>query len=210
SGTLTVKLANSTSPGSRECTQTVNVADLPSAAAATAEGGWAVLACSASPNGSDNYTITANTSVAAMVNLFSLATTNWSHLIVTSGTQSGGPAAGDKAYVIGKLTGAGTHSAFTVTVETTANTSYGNVANTLVDPSIAVGQFGTMAFASSASTNYAMQFAGPLVVYNGGTFTVGTSGTPIPSSSTATLSLNLTAEGDTGINVRNGGTFNTS
>src|SRR6185312_15646514 len=125
SGTLTVKLANSTSPGSRECTQTVNVADLPSAAAATAEGGWIVLTCSASPNGTDSYTITANTSVAAMVNLFSLATTNWSRLVVTSGTQSGGPAAGDKIYVMGNLTGAGTHNAFTVTINTTSLVNYG-------------------------------------------------------------------------------------
>jgi len=47
SGTLTVKFANSTSPGSRECTQTVNVADLAATngapTAATADGGWAIL-----------------------------------------------------------------------------------------------------------------------------------------------------------------------
>lgn len=208
SGTLTVKLANSTSPGSRECTQTVNVADLVSAAAATAEGGWAILTCSASPNGTDSYTVTANTSVAAMVNLFSLATTNWSRLLVTSGTQASGPAAGDKFYVFGQLTGAGTHNAYAVTIDTTALVNYGNVANTLVDPSIAVGQYGTLQFASAASTAYVSEFAGPMVVYNGGTYSVGTAGTPIPATGSATLTLNSTVEGDTGINVRNGGTMN--
>jgi hypothetical protein len=212
SGTLTVKLANSTSAGNRECTQTVNVADLAATngapTAATADGGWIILTCSASPNGTDNYTITANTSVAAQVNLFSLATTNWSRLLVTSGTQVNGPAAGDKFYVFGQLTGAGTHNAYTVTIDTTSLVNYGNVANTLVDPSIAVGQWGTLKFASAASTAYVSEFAGPMLVYNGGTFSVGTSGTPIPSSSSATLTLNSTVEGDTGVNVRNGGTMN--
>lgn len=210
SGTITVKLANSTSPGSRECSQTINVADLVSASASTAEGGWVILACSASPNGTDAYTITASTSAAAQVNLFSSAATNWSHLLVTSGTKTGGPAAGDKFIVAGQLTGAGTHNAYIVTIETTALVNYGNVANTLVDPSISVGQYGTLQLASAASTSYVSEFAGPMVIYNGGTFTVGTSGTPIPATSSATLTLNSTVEGDTGINVRNGGTFDSA
>lgn len=214
SGTLTVKLANSTSAGNRECTKTVNVADLTAVnsapTAATADGGWAILTCSAVPNGTDSYTITINTSVAAQVNLFSLTTTNWSRMIVTNGTKTSGPAAGDKFYVYGQLTAAGTHSAFTVTIETTSLVNYGNVANTLVDPSIAVGQFGTLAFATTASTNFVSEFAGPLVIYNGGTFTVGTAGTPVPSTGKATLTLNSTVQGDTGINVRNGGTLNSA
>lgn len=208
SGTITIKLANSTSAGNRECTQTVNVADLPSAAAATAEGGWVVLSCSASPNGTDAYTIQANTSVAAQVNLFSLATTNWSRFLATTGTQVGGALAGDKLIVSGVLTGAGTHSSFAVTVPTTAVVNYGNVAFTTVDPSISICQFGTLAFANAASTNYVMQFAGPLIGYNGGTFTIGTSASRIPSTSTATLTMNSTAEGDTGIDMRNGATMN--
>ncbi len=212
SGTMTIKLANSTSPGSRECTQTVNVSDLPSTnappAAATADGGWIILTCSAAPNGTDAYTINASTSVAAQVNLFSSATTNWSRLLVTSGTQSGGPAAGDKFYAIGQLTGAGTHNAYTVTIDSTSVVNYGNVANTLVDPSIAVGQWGTLAFSTTASTAFVAQFAGPMVVYNGGIFTVGTSASRIPATSTATLTLNSTSEGDTGIVVRNGATLN--
>jgi hypothetical protein len=210
SGTLTIKLANSTSAGNRECTQTVNVTDLVAAAATTAEGGWVILTCAASPNGTDNYTINANTSVGAQINLFSLATTNWSRLLVTSGTQTNGPAAGDKFIVEGQLTGAGTHNAYTVTINTTVLVNYGNVANTLIDPSVTVGQWGTLQFASAASTTYVSEFAGPAVVYNGGTFSVGTSGTPIPSTSSATLTLNSIVEGDTGINVRNGGTFNSA
>lgn len=211
SGTLTVKLANSTSPGNRECSLTVNVADLTAVngapTAATADGGWIMLACSASPNGTDNYTITANTSVGSQVALFSASGTNWSRLLVTSATKSGGPAAGDKFLVFGKLTGAGTHSAFAVTIETTALVNYGNVANGLADPSIAVGQFGTLQFATTASTAFVSEFAGPMVIYNGGAFTIGTTGTPIPSTSNAVLTLNSSVEGDTGINVRNGGTL---
>ena len=212
SGTITVKLVNSTAPGLRECTQTVNVADLTAInsapTATTADGGWAILSCSAAPNGTDAYTVTANTSVVSQVNLFSLATTNWSHLLVTTGTQTGGPAAGDKFFVFGKLTGAGTHAAYVVTIDTTALVNYGNVANTSIDPSIAVGQYGTLQFASAASTAYKAEFAGPMVIYNGGIFTQGTNGTPIPASSSATLTLNSTATGDTGIQVRNGGTMN--
>jgi hypothetical protein len=217
SGTLTVKLANSTSAGNRECTQTVNVADLvqtPSVpTAANADGGWIVLTCSAVPNGTDAYTINANTSVASgvsTVNLFSSATTNWSRFLVTNGTQANGPAAGDQFYVYGNLSGAGTHNAFTVTVNTTANINYGNVANTLVDPSISVGQWGTLASGVAASTAYLAEVAGPLVVYSGGTFTLGTAGTPIPATSSMTFTLNSTVEGDTGVVVRNGGTFNST
>lgn len=210
-GTMTIKLANSTSAGNRECTQTVNVADLPTVvAAATADGGWIILTCAASPNGTDAYTITASTSSASQVNLFSLATTNWSRLVVTNGTQASGPAAGDQFMVFGQLTGAGTHNAYVVTINTTALVNYGNVANTLVDPSIAVGQWGTLASGVTASTAYVSEVAGPVVVYNGGTFTLGTSGTPVPSTSTMVYTLNATVEGDTGINVRNGGTFNSA
>ena len=213
SGTLTVKLANFTSSGNRECSQTVNVTDLTSInsapAAATADGGWVVLSCSASPNGSDSYTITANTSVAAQVNLFSLTTTNWSRFLVTSGTQANGPAAGDKFYVQAALTGAGTHAGpWTVTVNTTSLTNYGNVANTVTDPSVAIGQYGSLVFGTAASTAYVAEFAGPMVVYNGGTLSVGTSGTPVPATSSATLTMNSTTQGDTGILFKNGGTLN--
>lgn len=217
SGTMMVKLANATSPGSRECTQTVNVADLPANASPTSvggpDGGFIFFSCAATPNGTDSYTISASTSVAAQVNLFSSATTNWDRALVTTDTQANGPAAGDKIFVNGVLTGAGTHSAFTVTVNTTANISYGNVANTSADPSLSVGQFGTLAYATTSATNFTAEVAGPIVVYNGGTFTVGTSGSPIPMSASCTdtvpcgvFKFNTSVEGDTGLTCRNGST----
>jgi len=190
---------------------TVNGTDLVSTAAtATAEGGWVVTNF---PNvtllAATAYNVKITTASGSNLTFWTDGTANnWSRLLVT--TTAGAPAAGDKFYVYGNLTGAGTHNAFTVTINTTALVNYGNVANALVDPSVAVGQWGTLAFATTASTAFVSEFAGPMVIYNGGTFTVGTSGTPIPSTSSATLTLNSTVEGDTGINVRNGGTYNSA
>lgn len=207
-GTITIQLFDVTM-SSVACANTVNVSDLPSASAATAEGGWLIVTCSGG-----NYTvigdvmeIRALTSSAAQVNLFSLATTNWSRLLITTATQANGPAAGDSFLTWGQLTGAGTHNAFTVTVNTTVNIAYGNVANTLVAPSVAIGQFGTLAYATAGATNYTMEIMGPVVIYSGGTYNQGTSGTPIPATSTAKVLLQTTVEGDTGFNMRNGSTF---
>lgn len=185
----------------------INVSDLVTAAAAAAEGGWVVFEFGSTHllTGATPYEVQCETSSSAQVNLFSSATTVWSQMLIETATQA--PVAGDSFYVFGQLTGAGTHNAFTVTINTTANVNYGNVANTLVSPSISVGQYGTLAFATTASTAFLAEFAGPEVTYNGGTFTIGTSGTLIPSTSSATLTLNSTVEGDTGINTRNGGTF---
>jgi hypothetical protein len=208
SGTLTCRLFNSTGSLSIDSV-TVNVSDLVTAAAATSEGGWIVFEFGSTHLliTATNYEVQCETSVASQVNLFSSGTTVWSQMLIE--TTAVTPSAGDALYVFGELTGAGTHNAFTVTVETTSNISYGSASNTLVSPSISVGQYGTLAFASSASTAYKMEVAGPEVTYNGGTFTIGTSGTPIPSTGSATLTLNSSTEGDTGLNTRNGGTFNT-
>jgi hypothetical protein len=196
---------------------TVNCADLVSASAASDEGGWIVTSfANVTLAGATAYNVKVTTASSCNLTLWTDGTaSNWSRMLVT--TTAAAPSAGDAFYVFGNLTGAGTHTAYTVTVETTANTNYGNVANTLVSPSISVGQYGTLAFATASATNYAMEFAGPIVVYNGGTFSVGTSGTPVPMSSSctqsspcATLTMNTTTEGDTGITVRNGGAFNTN
>jgi hypothetical protein len=211
SGTITLELLDSTT-STAKCTRTVNVADLVSANPTTAEGGWVNVTCPASfaTNGTDTYEVLASTSVASQVNLFSDTGTDWDRLLVTTGTKTNGPAAGDDFLIYGNLTGAGTHTAFTVTVNTTSNINYGADANTLVAPSVAVGQFGTLAYAVTASTNFDMEFAGPLVIYNGGTFTVGTAASPVPATSNATLTMNSATEGDTGVNVRNGGTFDSA
>ena len=211
SGTITLELLDSTT-STAKCTRTVNVTDLVSAGPTTSEGGWINVTCPASfaTNGTDAYEVLASTSVASQVNLFSDTGNDWDRLLVTTGTKTGGPAAADDFLVYGNLTGAGTHTAFTVTVNTTANINYGADANTLVAPSIAVGQFGTLAYGVTASTNFDMEFAGPLVIYNGGIFTVGTAASPIPATSNATLTMNSATEGDTGVNVRNGGTFNSA
>lgn len=192
---------------------TVNCADLPSAAAATAEGGFVVTNF---PNvlllAATAYNVKLTTAGGCNATFWTDGTSsNWSRMITTNGTQVNGPGAGDQFYVSGSLTGAGTHNGpFTVTINTTANINYGNVANTTINPSIAIGQFGVLAFGSSASTAYLAEFAGAMVIYSGGTFTVGTSGTPIPSTSSVNLTLNSTVEGDTGIVVRNGGTFDSA
>lgn len=208
-GTVKIELvvAGTSVPGTAV---TLNCADLVTATAATAEGGWVVtdfantLLVAATV-----YNVKITTASGCNQTFWTDGTaSNWSRMLITTATQAGGPAAGDSFLVYGQLTGAGTHNSFTVTMNTTANINYGNVANTLISPSIAVGQFGTLAFGTAAATNYLMEAAGPMVEYNGGTFTIGATGTPVPVDSTAVFTLNTTVEGDTGLTVRNGATFN--
>jgi hypothetical protein len=212
-GTMTCQLLNSTGSISIDSV-TVNVSDLVTAAAATSEGGWAVFEFGSTHLllAVTNYEVQCKTSSAAQVNLFSSGTTVWSQMLITTTAQA--PVAGDSFFVFGQLTGAGTHNGpFTVTIETTSLVNYGSAACgvgavCLAAPSVSVGQYGVLQFASAASTAYVFEFAGPAVCYNGGTFNRGTAGTPIPATSSATMTYNSIVEGDTGFNFRNGCTTN--
>lgn len=120
----------------------------------------------------------------------------------TTTTQA--PATGDKLLVSGELTGAGTGNTLIVTMNNTNSTVFGMVS---------VGRRGVFAYGIAASTNYTLFLSGitptngvkhAIVVGTGGTFTMGTAGSPIPSTSTATLTINTTSTGGFGVDCYGG------
>jgi hypothetical protein len=127
---------------------------------------------------------------------------NWFRVLRTNAT--GAPGSADLLYTTGDLTGAGTGNSFTVTMDNTAATTFGVVSVT----SLGIGNRGTMTWGVAAATAYLLTIAGEISVFGGGTWNQGTSGTPIPSDSTATLSFNLTGNVDSGFRCENGGTCN--
>lgn len=215
SGTMTVQLFDSTA-SSVVASVTINVSDIPTCTASstttnpvtTAEGGWMdFFIGSTTLTAGHAYSIRALTSVSSQVNLWTNGTgANWSRMLRT--TTAGTPAAGDDWVITAEWTAPATSTARTITMDSTAATAYGSNTTTEVTPAGAICTGGTLSYGTSASTNYILNELGHIIVYNGGTLNVGTSGTPIPSGSTATLEFNCTNAGDFGLVIRNGATFN--
>ena len=190
-------------------TVTINTADLPVAATADLNGGWVFfkLAAPVLLLAATAYGVKAKTSSINQVSLFSTATTNWSRALIT--TTTGAPAAGDDLIVAGEYTGAGTSNSFTVTMNETATTDYGSTptaANSLIGPGLAICSKGTLTWGTTAATNYNLKMSNSIVVYSGGTYNQGTTGTPCPRDSTMTLLFDCGANVDYGLTVRNLGT----
>lgn len=210
SGTITVNLFNSTGSANVAGTSvTINVSDLPTCSTGNAEGGWIFFKFSSPVTliAATAYAVQIVTSVASQVTVWAASGTNWSRALRTTTTQA--PTTGDDMIICGEWTAAATVSAHTVTMDSTAATNYGNATTTPVTPALAICQDGTLTFGSTASTNYILQLSGQMIVYNGGTFNMGTSGTPIPASSTATLQFNNSTDGGMGARWRNGSTVST-
>ena len=119
-------------------------------------------------------------------------------------TTTAAPGAADLLYINGELTGAGTGNSFTVTMDNTASTTFGT---TTATSSVGVGVRGTLLWGTAASTAYLLKVAGLVNIFGGGTWQQGTAGTPMPSTSSATLSFDCTANVDSGLEVQNGGVF---
>lgn len=206
SGTMTVQLFDSTA-SSVTGAVTVNISDIPTAATPTAEGGWFFMFIgSTTLTAGHAYSIRAETSVGSQVNLWSASGTNWSRYLRT--TTTGALSAGDDMIITGEWTAAATVTPRSVTMDSTAATAYGSNTTSVVTPACSICNHGTMSFGTSASTNYILNELGWLMVYNGGTLNVGTSGTPVPITSTAKLEFQCTNDGDFGLFVRNGSTLN--
>jgi hypothetical protein len=209
-GTMTVELYNSTDAVVIG-TCTINVDDLPDIVTASVNGGWAFFKFAASYLlvAGKNYTIRASTSLSTKVSLYRDGTAgNWSRALRTTTQQA--PVAGDDMIVTGEYTGAGTSNSFTVTMNNTAATDFGNNAKSTVTPALAVCSKATLAYGVAAATNYLLRLSGYAIVYAGGTFTMGTSGAPIPRGSTAVLEFDCdVADGDFGLEARDGSTFRT-
>lgn len=206
-GTFSTELYNATLGASVAGTEvTIDVADIPASATNTAavrESLWLSMKF-ASPVtllAATNYQVRIKSSLAASVSLYRDATTNnWSRQLVTTTNQA--PAAGDKLIVIGEKTGAGASTSYTVTMDSTAATDYGTASTTI--ESIWIGHNATMSYGTASATNYILRCSGLIGVGFGGTFNIGTTGTPIPRDSTAVLEFDCAADGDFGLRVANG------
>ena len=211
-GTMSVSLRNATIGLDDFVTGTevtINTSDLPAAASADLNGGWIVFKL-ASPVlllAATNYNIQAKVSSANSVDLTRDATSgNISRCLVT--TTTGAPAATDDLIIAEERTGAGTFNAFTVTMNETASTDYGSGASSLVTPAIAICDGGTLQWGTTAATAYQLKVSGNVIVYSGGTYNMGTTGTPCPRDSTMELILDCVTNVEFGLVIRNLGTCN--
>lgn len=192
-GTLTVALSDD---GGTTATRevTVNLSDLPAnyswvffkfGSTLTADGGSDYKVGIKLSSGSSGVTIYRG----------SATTGDWSHLL-REDSAPGSLSAGDVFYIVDDLTGAGTNTANTVTMNNTDTTDFG---------AIIVGA-GMLTFEASAATNYYLKTSGVLNVWGGGTLNIGTVAIPMPSDSTAVLEFDCTVDGEFGILIAAGGT----
>jgi hypothetical protein len=143
-----------------------------------------------------NYNVQAKASAITLINLFRSATAgDWSRVLRTTTNQA--PAATDKAIVGGDFTGPAASNIWTVTVNTTSATTYGEVQ---------VGNDGILTWATSGAPY--LKLGGNLNVYGSGIYNMGTSGTPIPSTTTAQLEFANAAPVQFGFQAKAGHTVN--
>ena len=187
----------------------VAISTLPQCSTATGynEGGWVFFKFDASVllEAAHDYQVGLKVSAgASTISVFSTATTNWSRQLRTTTTQA--PGSGDKLLVCGEVattTPSYAGASWTVTMNNTATTSFGSVS---FPQSVSVSQGGTLNYGYTAATNYYLKVAGLVVIYSGGTFTMGTVANPIPRDGTAVLEFDPTADGDSGLWIKNGST----
>lgn len=196
SGTVSVELFNNTDTVS-VTSVTVNVADV--------QVGWNFFKFGSSQTltAGKAYKVGIKTSTNLALQCGRDATTsNWARALRTTTTQA--PAASDQLIITGELTGAGTGNNIAVTMNNTATTTFGT---TTYLQSVHISNRGTLTWGTSASTNYYLKVKGIIDVMAGGTWTMGTSGTRIPTSSTAVLEFDSTANVDSGIRFQAGSTY---
>lgn len=201
-GTMTIDFRNSTTATSL-ATIVINVSDIDNAGGTGVYNrGWYFFKFSAPLLlvVAEAYHVGFRTSVNAEVALYRDGTAgNWSRLLRTTTTAA--PAAGDQIQVLGEFTGPGTGSTFTVTMDNTATTIFGALGTRTT-----IGKQGILSFGTAAATAYYFKWKGPFTVYGGGILRVGTSGTPIPSTSTAVMEMDSSVNIDTGIEIGHGAT----
>jgi hypothetical protein len=204
-GTITVGLylnAGSTLVDSA----TLNATDIANSASGTAYNrGWYFFKFSTPRllSAATAYKVGFVTSVVGTVTIYRDSTAgNWSRMLRRTTTSA--PASGDQLHIIGEHTGAGTGNSFTVTMNNTATTSFGPTVSGGPPQGITVGKRGTLTCGTTASTNYYLKWKGVFAVCDSGTLNIGTSGTPMPSTSTAIFEMDSVANVDSGFDFGNG------
>jgi hypothetical protein len=200
SNTITITLRNNTT-ATDITSVTINVSDIQTCDSTSNDGGWYFFKFSSThtPNGTDTYVIRARLSATTTaVSLWATATTNWSRLLRTTTTQA--PAAADKMVITKEWTAAATGTARSITMNNTAATVFGASGSLSTSnwahAAMAIGNGGTLTWGNTAATNYLLTLVGSLVVYAGGTYVCGGSGSEIPRDSTAILEFQPATSGD--------------
>lgn len=208
SNTITVQLAQGGTLVTGTAV-TMNVADIDPTSSEGGNIGWYFFKFSSSVtlSAATAYTVQAKLSATTTaVSLYTNGTAaNFSRLLRTTTTAA--PIAGDSLICIGDNTGTGAHDAFTITMDNTAALDLGALSATA---SIMVGKGGTWTNGTTALTAYKIEWVGLFVVCSGGTLNIGTSGTPMPSTSSATYTMDSSSSNvASGLDIRGGATFNT-
>lgn len=209
-GTVTVALSDDNGvTATREVT--VNASDLP------ADESWVFFkfGTTLTLDGGTDYRIGVKASSASNAQFYNtIITGNWLRIVSTTTTAA--PAAGDTMLIVGELTGVGASSSYTVTMNNTNTTDFGtNTSDDIPGQTVSllngiqVCQNGTLTWGTSSATNYYLKISGHLIVWSGGTYNMGTSGTPCPRDSTMTLLFDSTGTSTTnafGLGALNGAT----
>jgi len=206
-GTITCQLYNS-STSSVIQSVTINASDLPAdSAVGTVNGGWVHFKFSASTtlNAAQAYSVRMSGSVTNQAYFYNASSTDWNRAFVC--TTGNTPTIGDSIHVGGDYSSAGVYSAYTVTIDNTSATlmlgpdSSGIYGVSPGSNSITISSLGTLAYGTSSSTKYFLGTQGNITVYCAGTLQMGSSGTTIPSSSTASLLISGSTAGQYGLCV---------
>lgn len=155
--------------------------------------------------GATLYTVQTTSSVNAQVTLYRKTATaaDWTYALRTNTTQV--PVAGDQLVTVGEWVSAGVNNSFTITMNNTAATLFGPAVVGVA--ALEVNNNSTFQYGVSASTNYNLRLAGNIYINNTGTFTIGTSTTIIPATSTANLEIVGILNVQYGIEARAGSIF---
>ena len=203
SSTITVTLRNSTD-SIDIVSLAYNLAEIP--ALGTGYGGWCFFkfdttyALTAGKSYIIQLKVAATSGQPAVVMATNGTAANWQHILRIPGTTAA-PAAGDDFYIMGELASPNTWTSRTVTMDINdSSTDYGNGGSEASStPGICIGKNGTLNWTTAESTTTYFKLSGSIVIQAGGTFNMGTVGSPIPRTSTATLLLDTTTARGYGI-----------
>ena len=206
-GTLSVRLFNVTAGAVvAGTTVTININDMPTPASIPT---WMTFKFAApiTTVAGNSYRVELSTSVAASATFMRKSATAGDWTIGLRTTTQQVPTSGDQVLICGDYTGAGAANSYTVTMNATTGVTLGtSVTN---NTALEVSARGSLAWETDPSTNYPMTLNGDFVVNQEGAVTIGTLSLPMPSDSSAILTMNVTANVQYGVLIRGNGSFTT-
>lgn len=206
-GILSVRLFNVTAAAAvAGTTVTININDMPNPASIST---WMTFKFPSSITtvAGNFYRVELLTSVAASATFMrrSGVANDWTNGLRTTTQQL--PAAGNQVLIGGDYTGAGAGNSYTVTMNTTSGVTLG--ASVTGQTALETSARGLLNWSVAASSNYPMTLNGDLVINQDGAVSIGTLASPMPSTSTALLSMNVTVNVQYGVLIRGNGAFTT-